>query len=280
VWRERLGRGRSLLEYPTHTCTQIPHTHKYTKHFHTHTHTHTYIHNPHFGPLCVNTHTPAQWIRVFGKRNTRTNTQPRARTGVRVCVCVCVWEAGTVRAALSASVSEDVCITILLQTLLCGHANSVVVTHTHKHTPTHSLWCLTHIHTHTPTLAVVSHTHTHTHTHPHSLWCLTHIHTHTHTRCGVSHTYTSTERRVLLDSLALAIYIRTHIQTHTHYTPPPHTHTHTLTHTHTYMTYTISTGHWLIQVWKLWVLCKMKTSVCSPTCRHAVMQTCSNADIQ
>lgn len=40
-----------------------------------------------------------------------------------------VWEAGTFRAALSASVSEDICITILLLTFLCGDA----YTHTHMY---------------------------------------------------------------------------------------------------------------------------------------------------
>lgn len=48
-----------------------------------------------------------------------------------------VWEAGTFRAALPASASEDICITIPLLTFLCGHAYSVIITRAHTHTHTY-----------------------------------------------------------------------------------------------------------------------------------------------
>ena len=39
------------------------------------------------------------------------------------------WEAGTVKAALPASVSEDICIIVLLLTFPFGHSYGVIVTH-------------------------------------------------------------------------------------------------------------------------------------------------------
>lgn len=106
-----------------HTCTHIPHLGLY--YVHTHTSKFCEYQLSYSELTCVSTHTLTQYVHTH------------AQTGSHMmCVCVILmvpefaWEAGTFRAALSASVSEDICITILLWTLFQCDNN------THIHTCT------------------------------------------------------------------------------------------------------------------------------------------------